>query len=66
MRTPAPLTAEHAIGFETVLSAARSFRHDGERYRFRRWSDGSRDRERVVTVPKDGLAVRARYARPRR
>ncbi len=66
VRKPAPLTAQHAIGFETVLSAARSFRHDGERYRFRRWSDGSRDRERVVTVPKGGLAVRARYARPRR
>jgi hypothetical protein len=64
-RTSAPLKAEHAIGFETVLSAARSFRHDGKGYRFRRWSDGSRDRERVVRVPKDGLAVRARYARPR-
>ena len=60
-RAPAPLTATHAVGFQTVMSAARSFESDGKRYRFKRWSDGPRDRERVVTVPRAGLTLRARY-----
>jgi len=60
-RTAAPLIAEHAVGFETILSAERTFRQDGERYRFKGWSDDVRKRERVVTVPRQGLDVRARY-----
>jgi hypothetical protein len=62
-RQAAPLVAEHAVGFETVLAAARSFERDGQRYRFKRWSDGPRKRERVVRVPGDGLDLRARYVR---
>jgi hypothetical protein len=62
VRTAAPLGVQHAVGFETVLSAARTFSAGGKRYRFRRWADGRHhDRERVVTVPKRGLDVRARY-----
>ena len=56
----APGTAPHAVGFETVVSAAVSFERDGVRYRFRRWSDGGR-RTHSVTVPADGLSLRARY-----
>ena len=44
------------------MSAVRSFEQDGQRYRFKRWSDGVQKRERVVRVPKDGLDLRARYA----
>ena len=57
----APAEAQHAVGFETVLSAARAFERDGVRYVFRRWSDGRR-RTHPVTVAADGLSVRARYA----
>jgi hypothetical protein len=59
----APLTAQHAVGFETVVSAARSFERDGVRYRFERWSDDRPRREHAVTVAKGGLTVRARYER---
>jgi hypothetical protein len=62
-REAAPLVAEHAVGFETVLAAARSFEQDGRRYRFRHWSDGGRKRERVVRVPGAGLDLRAHYVR---
>jgi len=61
-RAPAPVSGTHTVGFETVLLAARSFEHDGERFRFVRWSDGGR-RERAVRVPAAGLDVRARYER---
>lgn len=60
-RATAPLTARHAVGFETVLSAARTFRREGRRYRFERWSDGGETRTRVLTVPRRGLRLRARY-----
>ena len=56
----APGTAPHAVGFETVLSAVRSFEQDGVRYRFRRWSDGGA-RTHPVRVPRRGLSLRARY-----
>jgi len=56
----APGNGQHAVGFETVLSAAPSFERDGVRYRFRRWTDGGR-RTHPVSVPADGLSVRARY-----
>lgn len=58
----APLAARHAVGFETVMSAARAFRRDGRRYRFEAWSDGGEKRTRVMTVPGRGFRLRARYA----
>ncbi|HYH58507.1 MAG TPA: PQQ-dependent sugar dehydrogenase [Thermoleophilaceae bacterium] len=56
----APVSGEHAVGFETVLSTAPSFEHDGRRFRFARWSDGAA-RSHTVRVPEDGLALRAHY-----
>jgi glucose/arabinose dehydrogenase len=56
----APLTSTEAVGFETVVSAARSFVRNGRRYRFARWSDGRR-RAHAVRVPAEGLRLRARY-----
>ena len=58
----APATTSEAVGFETAVSAARSFRRAGRHYRFTRWSDGGR-REHVVTVAGAGLQLRARYRR---
>jgi glucose/arabinose dehydrogenase len=60
----APLRSTEAIGFETVVSAARTFVRAGRRYRFARWSDGGR-RAHAVTVGADGLRLRARYRRDR-
>ena len=57
----APVTETHAVGFRTVVSAARTFERDGVRYRFRGWSDAGR-REHTVSVPRSGLSLRARYA----
>jgi hypothetical protein len=56
----APLRSSEAVGFQTVVSAARSFVRDGRRYRFVRWSDARR-RAHAVTVASDGLRLRARY-----
>lgn len=58
----APLVSSEAVGFETVVSAARSFVRNGRRYRFARWSDGGR-RSHAVRVPRDGLRLRAGYRR---
>lgn len=56
----APFSSSEAVGFETVVSARRSFVRDGRRYRFTRWSDGRR-RAHAVRVPAEGLRLRARY-----
>ena len=65
-----PLPPAHMAGKSGMVSVAGqrpratgTFEREGERYRFKRWSDDSRHRERVVTLPNDGLNVRARYAR---
>ncbi|MEA2386096.1 MAG: hypothetical protein QOJ22_270 [Thermoleophilaceae bacterium] len=56
----APFTSTEAAGFETVVSAARSFARGGRRYRFTGWSDRRR-RAHPVRVARDGLRLRARY-----
>lgn len=60
----APVTSTEAVGYQTAVSAARSFARGGVRYRFTGWSDGGR-RAHVVTVPRDGLRLLARYRRAR-
>lgn len=52
-----------AAGYRATLSASPSFMRSGVRYRFSRWSDGSRSAARTFQMPDRATTLKAYYVR---
>lgn len=52
-----------AVGYKATLSAPSSFTKSGIRYRFSRWSDGSRSTARSFQMPDRATMIKAYFAR---